>query len=99
MRHFTASTAIRQDGPLALSPLTGVVSVFSGYSCFRTIENLHIGPSWPTGTANKTRLCLTRNDDGEKQVGALFSLFTQVHFALITVLPSLAASRAMSVYC
>lgn len=98
MRHFTASTAIRQDGPLALSPLTGVVSVFSGYSCFRTIENPQIGPSRATCTANKTRLCQSRNDDG-KQVGTLFSLFTQVNFALIAVLPSLAASRAMSAFC
>lgn len=32
MRHFTASAAIRQDGPLALSALTGVVSFFRGKS-------------------------------------------------------------------
>lgn len=43
MRHFTASTAIRQDGPLALSTLTGVVAVYRGHSSLRAVENLPLG--------------------------------------------------------
>lgn len=69
MRHFTASTAIRQDGPLALSPLTGVVSVFCAYSFFCTTQNPQAGLSRATCTTNKTCVCQSRNDDGEKQVG------------------------------
>lgn len=75
MRHFTASKAIRQDGPLALSPLTGVVSVFCVHSCFRIKKNLHIGSIWVSCTTNETYLCQSRNDVGEKQVGTLFIRF------------------------
>lgn len=46
MRHFTASTAIRQDGPLALSTLTGVVSILCGSSCLRAVKDLHSGLNW-----------------------------------------------------
>lgn len=75
MRHFTASTAIRQDGPFALSTLTGVVSIFCCYSCFRTVENLQIGLNCATCTTHKTSLCQSRNVYSEKPVRTLFGLF------------------------
>lgn len=75
MRHFTASTAIRQDGPLALSTLTGVVSIFRGHSRFRTAAHLHIGLNWSTCASNRSYLCYSRNVDGEKPVGAALVLF------------------------
>ncbi|CAG5991607.1 unnamed protein product [Menidia menidia] len=68
MRHFTASTAIRQDGPLALSLLTGVLSVFSLYFCFQAIGNLNFGCKQVACSESKTRVYLSGNDDVGEQV-------------------------------
>lgn len=100
MRHFTASTAIRQDGPLALSPLTGVVSVFCVHSCFRIKENLQqwINSGSPVPQTKRNSVSREMTTAKSRQEHCLSALFRQVNIALITVLPSLAASRAMSAY-
>ncbi|CAB1458780.1 unnamed protein product [Pleuronectes platessa] len=56
MRHFTAFTAIRQDGPLALSALTGVVSLFCGSSRLRAIASLRDSTGLFDGKPKTTRV-------------------------------------------
>lgn len=96
MRHFAASTVIRQDGPFALSLLAGVFSVLSPKSCSAT-QKISISVRTRPGIV-RTKLNFVRQEMttvGSRQV-SLFIVFVQTgQFALITVLLLLAASRAV----